>query len=81
MKTLHEEYVIRHGDEAAVNAKSGYRPGVKTLCHIEHTGNGYIAFFPSHSSCVQDYYVCLDYSQAHDLILGLSAFKKELGFV
>ena len=80
MKKLHEEYVIRHGDEAAVNAKSGYNKGVHTLCHIEHTGNGYIAFFPSHSSCVQDYYVCLDYSQAHDLILGLSAFKKELGF-
>ena len=81
MKKLHEEYVIRHGDEAAVNAKSGYNPVVKTLCHVENTGNGYIAFFPSHSSCVQDYYVCLDYSQAHDLILGLSAFKKELGFV
>lgn len=81
MKKLHEEYVIRHGNEAAVKAKSGYNPEAKTRCHVENTGNGYIAFFPSHSSCVQDYYVCLDYAQAYDLILGLSAFKKELGFV
>jgi hypothetical protein len=29
---------------------------------------------------MQDYYVCLDYSQAYDLVLALSMFKEELGF-
>jgi len=44
------------------------------------TGNGFIAKFPSHRATHQDYYICLDYAQAYDLILALSAFKKELGF-
>jgi hypothetical protein len=78
--TQPEELVTRHGDEAVVRGGRGYydKP---LLCTVENTGNGYIAHFPSHSSARQDYYVCLDYAQAHDLILGLSAFKKELGFV
>ena len=76
-----EEYVVRFGNEVAVKAGRGYNKGVNTLCHLENTGNGYIAYFPSHSVTRQDYYVCLDYAQAHDLILALSAFKKELGFV
>jgi hypothetical protein len=29
---------------------------------------------------VQDHYVCLDYSQARDLVLASSEFKKTLGF-
>ena len=49
-------------------------------CEVADTGNGFIAYFPSHTSHSQDYYVCLDYSQARDLVLGLSMFKKELGF-
>ena len=75
-----EGLVTRHGDEAVVRGGRGYydKP---LLCTVENTGNGYIAHFLSHSHMRQDHYVCLDYAQAHDLILGLSAFKKELGFV
>jgi hypothetical protein len=76
-----EEHVIRDGDYAVVCAGYGYNKPSNTLCHMEDTGNGYIAHFPSHSVTRQDYYVCLDYAQAHDLVLALSAFKKELGFV
>ena len=75
-----EEIIQRAGVTARVVAGQGYyRPG-ETLCQLEDTGNGFIAHFPSHRSTHQDYYVCLDYSQAHYLILALSAFKKELGF-
>jgi len=65
-----EGLATRHEDEAVVRGGRRYydKP---LLCTVENTGNGYIAFFPSHSSCVQDYYVCLDYSQAHDLILAV----------
>ena len=76
-----KEIVERHGDDAYVLADIGYnRPG-ETLCHLQNTGNGYIAYFPSNHVSRQDYYVCLDYAQAHDLVLALSMFKKELGFV
>jgi len=75
-----EEHVIRKGNKSYVKAGKGYNSHVGTLCSLEDTGNGYIAFFPSHSSSYQDYYVCLDYAQAYDLVLALSAFKKELGF-
>jgi hypothetical protein len=47
---------------------------------LEDTGNGYIARFPPHSSTQQDYYICLTYDQARDLVLALSAFQEELGF-
>ena len=77
----HKETVERIGDESYVKAGEGYyRPG-ETLCRLENTGNGYIAYFPSHSSTRQGYFVCLDYAQAHDLVMALSMFKKELGFV
>ena len=79
--SFHKETVERIGDESYVKAGEGYsRPG-ETLCHLENTGNGYIAYFPSHSSTRQGYFVCLDYAQAHDLVMALSMFKKELGFV
>jgi hypothetical protein len=75
-----EQVVYRLGETASVRAGSGYpRPG-NLHCSVENTGNGYIAYFPSHSPTTQDYYVCLDYSQARDLVLGLSEFKEELGF-
>jgi hypothetical protein len=76
-----EETVVRKGNKSFVKAVGkDYYPHIDVLCSVKDTGNGYIAKFPSHSSCYQDYYVCLDYAQARDLILGLSAFKKELGF-
>ena len=53
----------------------------KTLtCTVTDTGNGFIAKFPAMRSTQQDYFVCLDYSQAHDLVLGLLEFQSELGF-
>ena len=74
------EIIQRAGCTARVVAGDGYCRVGETLCQLEDTGNGFIAHFPSHSATHQDYYVCLDYSQAYDLILALSAFKKELGF-
>lgn len=75
-----EESVTRDGDTAHVRGYCGYiEPGMM-LCSLKDTENGYIAHFPSHSPSYQDYYVCLDYSQARDLVLALSAFKEELGF-
>ena len=75
-----KEIVKRVDNISIVFADEGYsRPG-ETLCKLENTGNGYIAYFPEHRATHQDYYVCLDYAQAYDLIMALSAFKKELGF-
>lgn len=75
-----EQTVVRVWDAAEVKRGAGYsNPGTLSV-RLENTGNGYIAYFPSHSPAWQDYYVCLSYDQAYDLILALSAFKKELGF-
>lgn len=76
-----KEFTERSDDYSCVIAGEGYKRPGKVLCSLTNTGNGYIAHFPSSSSTQQDYYVCLDYAQAHDLILALSMFKKELGFV
>lgn len=74
------EIIQRAGCTAIVVAGDGYYRVGETLCQLDDTGNGFIAHFPSHRATHQDYYVCLDYAQAYDLILALSAFKKELGF-
>lgn len=73
--------VTRDGEISMVVQGHGYRREGKPSAILQNTGNGYIARFPANSSTTQDYYVCLDYSQAYDLILAMSAFKKELGFV
>ena len=78
---LTDETIVRTEDVAKVIAGAGYYNVGRSLCEVTNTGNGYIVRFPAHSSTQQDYYVCLDYAQAYDMILGLSAFKKELGFV
>lgn len=75
------ETVHRRGDTAYVKCGEGYRHPGALLATVTSTGNGYIAHFRSFSSTTQDYYVCLDYAQAYDLVQGLSMFKKELGFV
>jgi hypothetical protein len=54
-------------------------PG-EVRCELRETGNGFIAFFPAHNSVTQDYYICMGYDQARDLVLALSKFKKALGF-
>jgi hypothetical protein len=71
-----------HSDDkkADVIRGKGYnRPG-EVACICTNTGNGFIAFFPSHSSAEQDYFLCMDYSQARDLVLALSHFQQSLGF-
>jgi hypothetical protein len=75
-----EDVVGRIEDTSVVSQGKGYSPPGRIRCVVENTGNGYIAQFPSNSPTHQDYYVCLDYAQARDLVLGLSEFKEELGF-
>jgi hypothetical protein len=75
-----EQIVERQDDIAEVTTGKGYAWPGQTTCRIQNTGNGYIAHFPARTCMMQDYYVCLDYSQAYDLVLGLSMFKEELGF-
>jgi hypothetical protein len=65
---------------ATVINRNGYHHPDSLAVELTNTGNGYIAKFPAHNCTTQDYYVCLDYAQAYDLILALSAFKEELGF-
>ena len=72
--------VERQDDIAEVTTGPGYAWPGQTTCRVMNTGNGYIAFFPAPNCTKQDYYVVLDYTQAYDLVLGLSMFKKELGF-
>jgi hypothetical protein len=76
-----EDIVERFDCEADVMQGFGYYEPGELRCRVTDTGNGFIALFPGNSSTRQDYYVCLDYAQARDLVLGLSTFKKELGFV
>jgi hypothetical protein len=70
------EKIKRKGDVVKVIADSSYRSEIidKTVCKITDTGNGYIVKFPSFSSCAQEHYVCLDYSQADLLFKGLKGF-------
>lgn len=65
---------------AGVHRREGYVSPGEVSCVVEDTGNGFIARFPSYTSTRQDYYVCLDYTQARDLVLAMSEFQKELGF-
>jgi len=75
-----EDLVDRHGSVAIVTQGFGYYEPGNARCVLTNTGNGFIARFPGNSSVRQDYYVCLDYAQARDLVLALSKFQKELGF-
>ena len=74
------QIVERQDDIAEVTTGPGYAWPGETTCRLQNTSNGYIAYFPAPNCTTQDYYVCLDYTQARDLVLGLSMFKKELGF-
>lgn len=67
-------------DNAEVVRSGGYSNPGEQACICRDTGNGFIAFFPSNNSVQQDYYLCMDYSQARDLVLALSHFQRELGF-
>ncbi len=72
--------VFRGETQSSVVQGRGYNKPGHVACELKDTGNGFIARFPAFASCDQDYYVCLNYSQARDLILAASAFKQELGF-
>lgn len=73
--------VVRDGDVAKVIQGRGYYYPGESAVELTDTGNGFIAKYPAHDSVSQDYYVCLDYAQTYDLVLALSAFKTELGFL
>lgn len=73
--------VVYRGDvRSTVVQGAGYNKPGHHACELTDTGNGFIAKFPALLACDQDYYVCLSYSQARDLVLAASAFKEELGF-
>ncbi len=70
-----QEVVRKDGSSTSlvIKGKNYYFPGELSATATD-TGNGCIILFPSNRSTTQDYYVCLDYSQAHDLIIAMSAF-------
>jgi hypothetical protein len=59
---------------------AGYIHHDRVAVEAFDTGNGIIVRWRALSCVKQDYYVCLDYSQARDIVLALSAFKPALGF-
>lgn len=70
------ETIRRKGKTVQVRADLGYLPHVRLLCKLTDTGNGYIAKFPSHSSCEQDHYLCMDYAEAEYLRQALTEMMK-----
>jgi len=50
-----------------LSADKGYGDNVDILCHMQNTGNGFIAFFPAYNKAYQDNYICMDYSEAEYL--------------
>ena len=72
------EYVTSGDDDTKVlMAGKGYNSHVGVLSSVRDTGNGYIFFFPSHSSTEQDNYVCVDYAEADYMRKLLSYFHKK----
>ena len=55
------------GNNIKLIAGAGYSKPGNVLLKLTETGNGIICKFPSWTSVEQDYYVCLDYSQAEYL--------------
>ena len=62
-----------------IKADKDYHPHLhgRTVCKLKKTDNGYIAKFPALTSTQQDYYVCLDFSQATELHEALTKMFKE----
>lgn len=65
--------IKQKGNKTKLQFGSGYSYRGETAATLTDTGNGYICKFKSQSITTQDYYVCLDYSQASDLYLLLKA--------
>ncbi len=75
-KAIRLEANTFESDSYLLEAVSGYANDGEVLCHITDTGNGFIAHFPSYSSCHQENYICMDYAEADYLLKLLSFIKK-----
>ena len=70
-------YIKQKGNKTKLKFGNGYSYPLETAAILTDTGNGYICKFKSQSITTQDYYVCLDYSQASDLYLLLKTVLAE----
>ena len=74
---MEEHEIVTKGNVTKVKAKTGYSPGVETLCKVVDNGNGYTVKFPSHSSVYADIYMSIDYAQAEYLFLAFQHLLDE----
>ena len=70
-------YIKQKGNKTKLKFGNGCSYPLETAATLTDTGNGYICKFKSQSITTQDYYVCLDYSQASDLYLLLKTVLAE----
>ncbi len=57
-------FIEKHDDVVFLRAGKGYNEHVDLVCSLRNTGNGYIAFFPSHANHTQDNFICMNYAEA-----------------
>lgn len=69
--------IRQKGNKTRLKFGNGYSYPGETAAILTDTGNGYICKFKSQSITTQDYYVCLNYSQASDLYLLLKTVLAE----
>lgn len=69
--------IRQKGNKTKLKFGNGYSYPGETAAILTDTDNGYICKFKSQSIATQDYYVCLDYSQASDLYLLLKTVLAE----
>jgi len=72
-----EEIVIFDSPTIELHAGKGYTSHVTLLSQLADTENGFIFYFPSYSSCVQDNYICMDYSEADYVYKLMKAYYKK----
>ena len=70
-------HIKQKGSKTKLKFGNGYSYPGETAAILADTGNGYICKFKSQSITTQDYYVCLDYSQAQDLYCMLKTVLAE----
>jgi hypothetical protein len=71
------ERVFIEDDYCIVKAHKGYSNHVKNLCELKDTGNGYIAYFPTHNCINQENYICMTYSEADYLLKALTFLRNK----
>ena len=69
--------IKQKGNKTKLKFGNSYSYPGETAAVLTDTNNGYICKFKSQSITTQDYYVCLDYSQASDLYLLLKTVLAE----